>query len=98
MRLTPQVLIFPTVIKHKEDEYVRGSVHTNTIENRWSHFRRTLNGTFHHGSPKHLQRYADESVFRLTFEMKEGERFDLCIAGCEGSLTYDELTGSPEWL
>ena len=86
------------VIKHKEDEYVRGTVHTNTIENRWSHFRRTLTGTYHSVSPKHLQRYADESSFRLsTFEMKEGERFDLCIAGCEGSLSYEELIGSPEW-
>ena len=48
--------------------------------------------------PKHLQRYADESAFRLsTFEMKEGERFDLSLAGLEGSLTYAELIGSPEW-
>ena len=87
------------VIKHKEDEYVRGAVHTNTIENRWSHFRRTLTGTYHSVSPKHLHRYADESAFRLsTFELQEGERFDLCISGCEGSLTYDELIGSPEWV
>ena len=87
------------VIKHKEDEYVRGTVHTNTIENRWSHFRRTLTGTYHHVSPKHLQRYADESAFRLsTIEMQEGERFDLSIAGCEGRLTYDELVHSPEWI
>ena len=87
------------VIKHKEDEYVRGSVHTNTIENRWSHFRRTLTGTYHRVSPKHLHRYADESAFRLsTFELEEGERFDLSLAGCEGSLTYVELIGSPEWV
>ena len=50
-------------------------------------------------SAKHLHRYADESAFRLsTFELGEGERFDLCISGCEGSLTYDELIGSPEWI
>ena len=86
------------VIKHKEDEYVRGTVHTNTIENRWSHFRRTLTGTYHSVSPKHLQRYADESAFRLsTFKMKEGERFDLSISQCEGRLTYDDLVHSPEW-
>ena len=87
------------VIKHKEDEYVRVSVHTNTIENRWSHFRRTLTGTYHSVSPKHLHRYADESAFRLsTFELEEGERFDVSLAGCEGRLTYDELIHSPEWI
>ena len=90
------------VIKHSEDEYVRyeddKTVHTNTIENRWSHFRRTLTGTYHSVSPKHLQRYADESAFRLsTFEMEEGERFDLSISQCEGRLTYEQLVHSPEW-
>ena len=61
------------VIKHKEDEYVRGTVHTNTIENRWSHFRRTLTETYHQVSKKHLPRYADESAFRLsTLELQEG--------------------------
>lgn len=84
------------VIKHKEGEYVRGSVHTNTIENRWSHFRRTLTGTYHQVSRKHLSRYADESAFRLnTREMKEGERFDRTVAGCEGRLTYAELVCRP---
>lgn len=91
------------VIEHGAGEYVRyekdKTVHTNTIENRWSHFRRTLTGTYHSVSTKHLHRYADESAFRLsTFEMEEGERFDLTIAGCEGKLTYEQLTRAPEWI
>ena len=90
------------VIEHGAGEYVRyekeKTVHTNTIENRWSHFRRTITGTYHHVSPKHLQRYADESAFRLsTFKLGEGERFDLSLAGLEGRLTYDKLVTSPEW-
>ena len=84
------------LINHKDGEYVRGATHTNTIENRWSHFRRTLTGTYHHVSRKHLHRYADEAAFRLnTRETSEGARFDKTLAGCEGRLTYDELTEAP---
>lgn len=84
------------VIEHGAGEYVRyetdRTVHSNTVENRWSHFRRTLTGTYHHVSPKHLQRYADESAFRLsTHKMAEGERFNLTMTGLEGNLTYENL-------
>lgn len=82
-----------SVINHGEREYVRGTVHTNAIENRWSHFRRTLTGTYHWVSRKHLGRYAHESAFRLnTREMKQGQRFDATLAGCEGTLTHSCLT------
>lgn len=81
-----------SVIRHKDGVYVDGATHTNTIENRWSTFRRTLYGTFHCVSPKHLQRYADETTFRLnTRDMAEGERFDLALSQCEGRLTYEDL-------
>lgn len=86
------------VVRHKEGEYVRGSAYSNTIENRFSHFRRTLVGTYHQVSKKHLQRYADESSFRLsTFELEAGERFDLALEGLEGSLPYADLVSAPEW-
>jgi len=82
------------VIEHGAGEYVRGSTHSNTIENRWSHFRRQITGTHHWVSKKHLQRYADESAFKLsTFELGEGERFDLSLSGCEGRLSHKELVG-----
>ena len=84
------------VINHGDGEYVRGGVHTNAIENRWSHFRRTLTGTYHHVSRKHLSRYADESAFRLnTRDANEGERFDKTLARCEGNLTYEDLISDP---
>lgn len=51
-------------VKHGKCEYVRGNTHTNTIEGFWSQFKRSVHGTFHCVSPKHLQAYLDEFSFR----------------------------------
>jgi len=51
-------------VKHGKDEYVRGNTHTNTIEGFWSQFKRSVHGTFHCVSPKHLQNYLNEFSFR----------------------------------
>lgn len=51
-------------VKHGKNEYVRGNTHTNTIEGFWSQFKRSVHGTFHCVSPKHLQLYLDEFSFR----------------------------------
>ena len=48
-----------TVI-HPEEEWVIGDVHTNSIEGVWSLFKRSLTGTFHKMSVKHMGRYLDE--------------------------------------
>ena len=45
-------------------EYVRGQVHTNGIENFWSLLKRGLNGTYVAVEPFHLHRYVGEQVFR----------------------------------
>ena len=42
-------------VKHGIKEYVRGNVHTNTIEGFWSQFKRSTHGTYHSISPKHPQ-------------------------------------------
>jgi transposase-like protein len=52
-------------IKHKDKIYVRGEVHTNTIESGFSLFKRGLIGSFHQLSIKHLQRYLDEFSYRF---------------------------------
>ena len=45
-------------------EYVRGQVHTQGIENFWSLLKRGLKGTYVAVEPFHLDRYVDEQVFR----------------------------------
>lgn len=52
------------VIQHSQKEYVRGSVHTNSVEGLWSQLKRSVNGTYHAVSPKYLQSYVNEFVFR----------------------------------
>ena len=46
-------------VRHSAGEYVNGMAHTNGIESVWAVLKRGYNGTFHHFSCKHLQRYVD---------------------------------------
>jgi transposase-like protein len=52
-------------VNHSAKEYVRGDVHTNTMENVWSLFKRSIIGSYHQISVKHLDRYLDELEFRF---------------------------------
>ena len=60
-------------INHSESEFVNGSVTTNTIEGFWGHFKRMVFGTYHFVSPKYLQRYIDEAVYRWNTRKAESE-------------------------
>jgi transposase-like protein len=51
-------------VNHEADEWVRGDVHTQTIEGVWSLFKRSIIGSYHHMSVKHLPAYLDEMSFR----------------------------------
>ena len=51
-------------IKHKAGVYVRGKVHTNTIEGFWSLIKRGIGGVYHQVSQKYLQTYLDEYSYR----------------------------------
>ena len=51
-------------VNHSEEEWVVGDVHTNTIEGVWSLFKRSLVGTFHKMSKKHMDRYLEELEWR----------------------------------
>ena len=53
-----------TTVNHSKLEYVRGTAHTNTIEGFWSQLKRSVDGTYHAVSPKYLQSYINEFVFR----------------------------------
>ena len=52
-------------MNHSRREYVRGAVHTNSVESVWSLLKRAIYGTWHHVSAKHLARYVNEVAFRL---------------------------------
>lgn len=51
-------------IKHSAGVYVKGNVHTNTIEGFWSLVKRGIGGVYHQVSQKYLQSYLDEYSFR----------------------------------
>ena len=51
-------------VQHKTGEYVREQAHTNGIESFWSMLKRGHDGTYHHVSPKHLDRYIGEFAGR----------------------------------
>lgn len=45
-------------------EYVKGDIHTNTIESFWAILKRGIIGQFHKVSKKHLQKYLNEFEYR----------------------------------
>lgn len=66
---------------HKIDEYVKGEAHTNGLENYWSHVKRTIVGTYHQVSRKHLGRYLHETSFRYNNRaLSSGSIFDVALA------------------
>lgn len=52
-------------VNYWQKEYVWGIVHTNTLENVWSLLKRSVIGSYHQVSAKHLDRYLDEFEFRF---------------------------------
>ncbi|MGI0133664.1 MAG: IS1595 family transposase [Candidatus Micrarchaeaceae archaeon] len=83
------------VIDHAE-EYVRGNIHTNGLENFWSLLKRGIKGTYGSIEPFHLFRYVDEQAFRFNNrkDMHDGERFDLAVRQIVGKrLTWAQVTG-----
>ena len=83
-------------VKHSAGEYVVGDVHTNSMESVWAVLKRSIYGTWHHVSDKHLPRYVNEAAFRLN----EGncaihtlDRMDAFVHHAfQHRTTYGELT------
>ena len=73
-------------------EHARGDVHVNLAENWFSLLKRGVNGTFHHVSEQHLDRYVGEFQFRYNNrKVSDGERTRRAIEGIEGKrLVYKE--------
>ena len=61
---------------------MRGSVHTNNIENFWSLLKRGIIGTYHNVSKKYLPLYLNvEFAWRFN-NRKNPDIFKSAIAGC----------------
>ncbi|MFN0152803.1 MAG: IS1595 family transposase [Gaiella sp.] len=80
-------------VDHSADEWVRGDVHTNTVESVWSLFDRSVIGAYHKLSKKHLPRYLDECAFRFNNRGNAYLFRDTLLALIDGdAITYAELT------
>jgi transposase-like protein len=80
-------------VDHSAYEWTRGDVHTNTLENFFSIFKRGLVGTYQHMNKKHLNRYLAEFDFRHNNRAKLGindaQRAEIALKGIDGKrLTY----------
>lgn len=80
-------------VNHNVKEFVRdGIIHTNSIEGAFGLFRRTIIGTYHKLSPKHLSRYCTEMQYRYNSrKIKDGNRFEFSLTNVEARLSWKEL-------
>ncbi len=69
------------VVRHSQDEYVNGAIHTNTIEGFWSIVKRGIVGTFHKVSRKYLPLYVNEFEFRYN-NRNNPDIFGAAIKAC----------------
>ena len=81
-------------VSHKEKEYVRGGVSTNTAESSFAVLKRGIVGIYHAVSKKHLHRYVGEFDFRWnTRKLNDGDRMVAAIQGVQGKrLDYKTQT------
>ncbi|WP_316015222.1 IS1595 family transposase [Roseobacter sp. HKCCA0434] len=85
--------------RHGSGEYVRGEVHTNTVEGYFSIFKRGMKGTYQHCAKKHLHRYAAEFEFRYNNRAANGvndtERACAALSAATGKrLLYRDSLGA----
>ncbi len=81
------------IVRHSAGEYVRGEMHTNTVEGFYSVFKRGMKGVYQHCAEKHLHRYVAEFDFRYNNRVRLGvddaERTGNALRGIVGKrLTY----------
>ena len=59
-------------VRHSIGEYVRGDIHSNTVEGYYSIFKRGMKGMYQHCKEKHLHRYLAEFDFRYSNRVRLG--------------------------
>lgn len=83
-------------VNHYREEWVRGEVHTQTIENVWSLFKRSIIGSYHQLSVKHMPAYLDELEWRYNNRHNPFLFRDTVLALIEGdALPMKKLTAHP---
>jgi hypothetical protein len=84
------------VIRHKS-EYVRGPIHTQSIESYWAILKRGLYGTFHHVDAGYLGQYLNEFEYRYNARtISDAERFSALMAQTQGRVLWFCQTPQPE--
>lgn len=80
-------------VNHSVYEYARGPVSTNKVEGFFSQLKRSVDGTHHHISKAHLQRYLGEFDFRYsTRDLNDTERFGMLVNQADGvRVTYKRV-------
>ena len=82
-------------VNHSKYEWVRGEVHTNTIESVWSLLKRSIIGSYHHVPIKHLPAYIDELEWRYNNRRNPYLFRDTLTRLCESEvLGYQDLIAS----
>jgi transposase-like protein len=86
-------------VDHSKFEWVRGDVHTNTLEGFFSIVKRGLIGVYQRVDTKHLDRYLAEFDFRQNTRQRLGindaQRARLALKGVVGKrLTYETTNGA----
>ncbi|MCW3085834.1 MAG: family transposase [Bacteroidetes bacterium] len=81
------------VVKHKAKEYVRGDIHSNSLEGAWSLLKRSIRGIYHRPSREHLDKYCAEFQFKYnTRNDTEITRFTKTVAKSRISVKYSNIT------
>jgi transposase-like protein len=84
-------------VGHRAKEYVRGDIHTNTVENYFGQLKRSIYGTHHHVSERHLHRYLSEFDYRYnTRKSLDGDRTVRAIRQVAGKRLRYRQSAAPE--
>jgi transposase-like protein len=85
-----------STVDHEGHEYVRDGATTNHAEGYFAQLKRSLDGTHHHVSREHLDRYLAEFDFRYTTcKQTDTERMNRIISRTTGRrLMYSEPAGA----
>lgn len=66
---------------HRRQEFVKGHIHTQNVENLWSNMKRGIKGVYRHVDAKYLQAYINEYAFRYSYRKTAPKyMFDLILS------------------